>query len=435
MSLLATMSLAGSIPVVLYYILKTACRKLAPNIWYKRLLWLSMFFFLIPFQNLKYTLSIEFPAFMYPGSREKVFLKRDGWIGVINEEGYYNLVPVWKIVTVVSWIFLVGGLVIFQLVKYIRLKRTVKMTSRPADQSIWKMPSEKAIQRKAKCLQNDRIETPFTMGIWYPWIVLPDREFSDQERRMILLHESAHIKNRDILFKFICLGICLLHWFNPFAWLLLYEYGTLSEMLCDEEVVSTLGTMEERKIYAALLVKTAVREKKIPVVFADYFTYERKEKRRMKNRIEKILHSSKKTGKKFLLTVLVAFLLSSATVVAYDVPEAISEEVYENAVEGQYYIFSEEKNDEIGNLDFSKSNSIFIVGSTGEQINLEEHADKAMRIICSHNYVNGYKYEHISNGTGRCVLITYEAKRCTKCGLLIQGEAISKTTYKVCPHN
>jgi beta-lactamase regulating signal transducer with metallopeptidase domain len=71
---------------------------------------------------------------------------------------------------------------------------------------------------------------------------------------MILAHENTHRRRLDNLWR--VLGICVtcLHWFNPFAWIMLKAFFTDMELSCDEAVIKKSGT-EERKAYAGTLLK------------------------------------------------------------------------------------------------------------------------------------------------------------------------------------
>ena len=53
---------------------------------------------------------------------------------------------------------------------------------------------------------------------------------------------------------------------------------------------------------------------------------------------------------------------------------------------------------------------------------------------CSHTYVSGTMQEHSKNSDGSCVLITYSAKRCSKCGHVVKGNVLSEFKYTTCPH-
>ena len=67
------------------------------------------------------------------------------------------------------------------------------------------------------------IAMPMVCGTWRPLIVVPPsaHEWSDDRRRVVVLHELAHIKRRDCLTQAIAQVVCAVYWFNPIVWLAL----------------------------------------------------------------------------------------------------------------------------------------------------------------------------------------------------------------------
>ena len=114
--------------------------------------------------------------------------------------------------------------------------------------------------RDAKKLKNniyisDKIKTPAVYGIIKPKIILPI-EYQESELNYILMHENAHIKRKDNLVRLLAFIFVCLHWFNPFAWLLLKLLYSDIELTCDESVLSNCNETE-RKEYAYTLLSTA----------------------------------------------------------------------------------------------------------------------------------------------------------------------------------
>ena len=102
---------------------------------------------------------------------------------------------------------------------------------------------------------SDKIKTPAVYGIIKPKIILPI-EYQESELNYILMHENAHIKRKDNLVRLLAFIVVCLHWFNPFAWLLLKMLYSDIELACDESVLSKC-TEAERKEYAYTLLSTA----------------------------------------------------------------------------------------------------------------------------------------------------------------------------------
>jgi len=97
---------------------------------------------------------------------------------------------------------------------------------------------------------------PMTLGVFRPMIVLPrqSREWSEQLKRIVLLHELAHVKRRDIAFQWLGRLACSLYWFHPLAWWGLKQLRRERELACDDLVVHC---GERATDYAEVLVSVA----------------------------------------------------------------------------------------------------------------------------------------------------------------------------------
>lgn len=75
--------------------------------------------------------------------------------------------------------------------------------------------------------------TPFR-----PYIILPEIEFTDEELRIILLHEWKHIRDKDYLTRIIVNLISFLFWWNPLVYVLKKNFEFAKELKCDQFAVS-----------------------------------------------------------------------------------------------------------------------------------------------------------------------------------------------------
>lgn len=92
---------------------------------------------------------------------------------------------------------------------------------------------------------------PFTLGILHPRIYLP-AGLTGSQRKLILRHEEAHIRNLDTLLKPAVYLVVLWHWYNPLAWLAWRAFSADLEMACDEAVVASMPP-GQRLAYAETL--------------------------------------------------------------------------------------------------------------------------------------------------------------------------------------
>lgn len=112
------------------------------------------------------------------------------------------------------------------------------------------------------------VSMPIVCGVWRPSIVMPAdaAHWSDERRRVVVLHELAHIKRRDCLTQSIAQLVCAAYWFNPIVWLAARRMRAERERACDDFV---LAAGEKGPDYAAHLLdiaKTAQNRRMFPLV-------------------------------------------------------------------------------------------------------------------------------------------------------------------------
>lgn len=105
------------------------------------------------------------------------------------------------------------------------------------------------------------IDSPALVGFTRPMILLPDTEYTDEEREMIIAHERAHFRRKDMWYKLILLIANSMHWFNPIVYLMARRANDDIEYTCDDAVLRGRD-MEYRKKYSRVILKTMVRRRK-----------------------------------------------------------------------------------------------------------------------------------------------------------------------------
>ena len=86
-----------------------------------------------------------------------------------------------------------------------------------------------------------RIDSPMTWGHRRPIVLLPEiaLEWSPERRRVVLLHELAHIARKDFLVQFVASMTCALYWFHPGAWAAARRLRDESEHACDDRAIQS----------------------------------------------------------------------------------------------------------------------------------------------------------------------------------------------------
>lgn len=100
------------------------------------------------------------------------------------------------------------------------------------------------IKRKIRLCISKNLKSPLLAGIIFPTIYLLTQPLEEKSERLVIMHELVHFKHRDLVFKFIGLLACAVHWFNPFAYILADEISKVCEMYCDETVIKNLDENE-----------------------------------------------------------------------------------------------------------------------------------------------------------------------------------------------
>jgi beta-lactamase regulating signal transducer with metallopeptidase domain len=118
-----------------------------------------------------------------------------------------------------------------------------------------------------KVVESKAVAMPMVCGVWHPLIVVPPTasEWSNERRRVVMLHELAHIKRRDCLTQAVAQIVCAVYWFNPIVWLAARRLRVERERACDDFV---LAAGEKGADYAAHLLDIAqtVRHDRAPAM-------------------------------------------------------------------------------------------------------------------------------------------------------------------------
>jgi beta-lactamase regulating signal transducer with metallopeptidase domain len=85
---------------------------------------------------------------------------------------------------------------------------------------------------------------PMTWGTLAPKVLLPAEahEWSNERRRLVLLHELAHVARRDSLSRSIASLACALYWFHPGVWFAAREMRIEQEHAADDRVLVAGGS-------------------------------------------------------------------------------------------------------------------------------------------------------------------------------------------------
>jgi hypothetical protein len=139
-------------------------------------------------------------------------------------------------------------------------------------------------------------------------IILPDRDYTNDQLQAVLLHELTHLYRNDVFVKWLTLITCALHWFNPIIWLTRREIDRACELACDEAVINKLSG-DSKLHYCDTLVRMAAGG----VPRSALSTTMCEEKKMLKERLISIMKSKRHIRATAAATVLIA---SAAVIIA-----------------------------------------------------------------------------------------------------------------------
>lgn len=113
-----------------------------------------------------------------------------------------------------------------------------------------------SLTRTVRLRSGAGVPVPVTWGTVDPVVLLPDDAdgWTSERRRIVLLHELAHVRRHDCLVQRLARIACAIHWFNPLVWLAARQLAHERERACDELVIAA-GT--KASDYAAQLLALA----------------------------------------------------------------------------------------------------------------------------------------------------------------------------------
>lgn len=123
-----------------------------------------------------------------------------------------------------------------------RLRRaTPRITDASWVGMVRRLSEELGLRQSVVLLRGEPGLMPMTWGIFRARLVLPEEatEWQAQQRRLVLLHELAHVKRRDYLTQLITHVARGVYWFNPLVWIASRRIVVERERACDDLVLAT----------------------------------------------------------------------------------------------------------------------------------------------------------------------------------------------------
>ncbi|MBO4838582.1 MAG: M56 family metallopeptidase [Lachnospiraceae bacterium] len=167
------------------------------------------------------------------------------------------------------------------------------------------------------------LATPLSVGLLNSTtcVILPEKEYTEDELDLILRHELLHLIHRDPQAKLFIRFSQALFWFNPLIWLSGRSLSEDLERTCDELVLGD-APEEMRQQYAGLLLQNAAD----PCGFTTCLSASA---RSLKDRLTEVLHPvRRRKGVLLILLMIIALIVSSGRfVLAYGDGKTVKSEL------------------------------------------------------------------------------------------------------------
>lgn len=208
------------------------------------------------------------------------------------------------------WLLGAAGLLAVQMASYLRWRHAVKRWEQPAPG--WVEPVVRAAAVEAglsdlpRVRQSPLVASPMMAGLVSPTLLLPVTLPPREELALILAHEMAHCRRRDIQRKLVILLARAVHWFNPLVHWMAGQAQREIELACDETVAASRPPQWRQAYCQALLHAIDAAGRPAPVL-STRFALEKKEIMRRFARVMRPV-KGKKGAAVFGLMALLALL-------------------------------------------------------------------------------------------------------------------------------
>lgn len=274
--------------------------------------------------------------------------------------------------------------------------------------------------------------TPFVIGVSHPVLIIPSRNMSQYNLDLIVEHELAHIKHHDNHFKILFTIVIIVHFYNPFVYVLFSLWNKYSEIYCDHTVIYNKKASDITN-YAKLIIdlSTTAEPNRIlwPLAGFSLTSYH------IKGRINMI--KKMPTPRPIIISILIIFTIffaSSFSVLAYT-PKSV---LYLDEISDTIWIddsltYLEPSDDYLHSI---PDNLLLLEYSNGEKKYISDsELSIEPKAFCIHEYENCKLNSHSINSSGGCTITIYNAKICSKCSNTVIIDKYNQITNLKCTHN
>ena len=245
------------------------------------------------------------------------------WVGILWLIGF-SVVLLWQIVSHFAFKA--------ELLKYsvpVSNDDTIRLWAR--EQDLLRFPGD-----SIKLRISSRTQTPLSIGLFRrtTYVILPERDYTPEELRLIFRHELIHISRMDSTNKCFLLFLTAVFWFYPVMWIAKRCSFDDLELSCDEAVLQDFD-QQTRKKYAELLLNTAGDQR-------GFTTCLSASARALRYRLKNVMVPKKKYRGSLLAAVLMILLCMTVFFCGFGyATETAAEQIFDNRDLGLYTLVDE----------------------------------------------------------------------------------------------
>ena len=213
-------------------------------------------------------------------------------------------------------------------VGYALARRSLR-AARRLDEPEWRKEVDRAaaqlgIDRTIELYAADSDCMPMTIGILRPAVVLPESasQWPAGHLRVVLLHELAHVRRRDLVARLLSRLAVALYWFNPLVWWQDRIMRRESERACDDEVLRSGALPSRYARHLLVLARTAGLRDSLELCAASFGQSP------LESRIRSILDPRRRRsmtiGQRWIALLAVASILLAISALSFSYPPTAS---------------------------------------------------------------------------------------------------------------
>jgi beta-lactamase regulating signal transducer with metallopeptidase domain len=160
---------------------------------------------------------------------------------------------------VVVWFLVAAALLVRTAVSQLRARALARRAA-PVESAPWiEAARHAAVGRRVEVRASSELDSPAVVGLLRPTIIVPHGavDWPLERCRLVLVHELAHVRRRDVLVQALADVASAIHWCNPLVWICARRLRIEREIAADDAVLAA-GVRPSRYAEELVAVATSV---------------------------------------------------------------------------------------------------------------------------------------------------------------------------------